>query len=87
MAESSATQNYKGVWDNRLGFGRKSAIVVIDLCKGYTTEGAPLYAPGVVQCVKEVPELLDLARQKKVPIIHTQVRYNPVNFEDGGVWI
>jgi maleamate amidohydrolase len=87
MAESSATQNYQGVWDNRLGFGRKSAIVVIDLCKAYTTEGAPLFAPGVVKCVQEVPELLDLARQKKVPIIHTQVRYNPVNFEDGGVWI
>lgn len=87
MAESSATQNYQGVWDNRLGFGRKAAIIVIDLCKAYTTEGAPLFAPGVVKCVKEVPELLDLARQKKVPIIHTQVRYNPVNFEDGGVWI
>jgi len=87
MAESSASKNYQGVWDNRLGFGRKSAIVVIDLCKAYTTEGAPLFAPGVVKCVQEVPEVLALARKKKVPIIHTQVRYNPVNFEDGGVWI
>ncbi|MCC5793499.1 MAG: isochorismatase family protein [Chromatiales bacterium] len=87
MAEKSADENYKGVWDNRLGFGRKSAIVVIDLCKAYTTEGAPLFAPGVVKCVKEVPEVLDLARSKKVPVIHTQVRYNPVNFEDGGIWI
>lgn len=86
MAQT-ANQNYSGVWDGRLGFGKKSALVVIDLLKGYTTEGAPLYAPGVVRCVREMPELLKIARQKKIPIFHTQVRYDPVNFADGGVWI
>lgn len=86
-AKKSATQNYAGVWDNRMGFGRKAAVVVIDLLQGYTLPGAPLYAPGVVKCVKEVPELLQLARRKKVPVIHTRVLYNPANFEDGGVWI
>ena len=80
-------QNYAGVWDNRLGFGKKSALIVIDLLKGYTTEGSPLYAPGVVACVKEMPELLDLAREKRVPVIHTQVRYTPPDYADGGVWV
>lgn len=83
----SATRNYAGVWDNRIGFGKKAAVVVIDLLQGYTLPGAPLYAPGVVKCVKEVPELLKVARRKKVPVIHTRVLYNPFNFEDGGVWI
>ena len=83
----NATDNYQGVWDNRLGFGEKAAVIVIDLLQGYTTEGSPLYAPGVVQCVKEVPELLELARAKGVPIIHTNVLYTPPNFEDGGIWI
>jgi maleamate amidohydrolase len=83
----SATQNYVGVWDNRLGFGKKSVVLVIDLLKGYTEPGAPLYAPGVVRCVKEVPELLTAARKAGVGVIHTRVLYNPVNFEDGGVWI
>jgi len=83
----SATQNYSGIWDNRMGFGRKPAVIVIDLLQGYTLAGAPLYAPGVVKCVKEVPELLKAARKNKVPVIHTRVLYNPVNFEDGGVWI
>jgi maleamate amidohydrolase len=86
-AGKSATQNYAGVWDGRLGFGRKSAVVVIDLLQGYTLPGAPLYAPGVVKCVKEVPELLQAARKAGVPVIHTRVLYNPANFEDGGVWI
>lgn len=83
----TASQNYAGVWGNRIGFGRKAAVIVIDLLQGYTLPGAPLYAPGVVKCVKEVPELLRWARKKKVPVIHTRVLYNPKTFEDGGVWI
>jgi len=86
MAEN-AGDNYQGVWDGRLGFGEKSALIVIDLLKGYTTEGSPLYAPGVVRCVKEMPEILELARAKQVPVIHTNVRYTPPNFYDGGMWI
>jgi maleamate amidohydrolase len=79
--------NYSGVWDSRMGFGNKTALVVIDLLQGYTTEGSPLYAPGVVKAVAEMPELLKAARATDMPIIHTQVRYNPHTFIDGGVWI
>jgi maleamate amidohydrolase len=87
MAQTTAASNYAGVWDNRLGFGRKTALIVIDLLQGYTLKGAPLFAPGVVKAVKEMPELLKLARRKKMPIIHTRVFYNPSDFIDGGVWI
>lgn len=87
MAQVTAAKNYAGVWDGRLGFGKKSALLVIDLLQGYTLKGAPLFAPGVVKAVKEMPELLKLARQKKMPIIHTRVLYNPSDFADGGVWI
>jgi len=84
---AEATDNYEGVWDGRLGFGSKAVVLVIDLLQGYTTEGSALYAPGVVECVKKVPEVLDVARQKGVPVIHTRVFYNPSNYEDGGMWI
>ena len=86
MADNADT-NYAGVWDSRLGFGSKSAIIVIDLLQGYTTEGSALFAPGVVDCVAQMPDFLDLAREKGVPIIHTRVLYTPPNYEDGGVWI
>lgn len=79
--------NYKGVFDGRIGFGNKAALLVIDFLKGYTTEGSPLYAPGVVDAVKESPELIECARANHIPVIHTMVRYNPHTFEDGGVWI
>jgi hypothetical protein len=64
MVDQSTEDNYAGVWDSGLGFGEKSALIVIDLLQGYTTEGSALYAPGVVECVKEVPDLLGLAREK-----------------------
>ena len=61
MSQTAQT-NYQGVWDSRVGFGEKPAVIVIDFLQGYTTEGAPLYAPGVVNAVKETPELLEVAR-------------------------
>jgi len=82
----SVEQNYRGVFDGTLGFGSKSAMILIDFLQGYTTEGSPLYAPGVVRCVAEMPELLDAARDKKVPVIHTRVRYTPPDFMDSGIW-
>jgi len=87
MSKQSTEDNYAGVWDTGLGFGEKSALIVIDLLQGYTTEGSDLYAPGVVECVSQMPDILALARSKGVPIIHTRVLYTAPNLEDGGVWI
>ena len=88
MAQATtAKSNYAGVWDGKLGFGKKTALLVIDLLQGYTLKGAPLFAPGVVKAVAEMPALLKAARAKKMPIIHTRVLYTPPDFADGGVWI
>lgn len=86
MTQATAAKNYAGVWDNRLGFGKKSALLVIDLLQGYTLKGAPLFAPGVVKAVAEMPALLKAARAKKMPVIHTRVFYN-ADYSDGGMWI
>lgn len=83
----SAEDNYKNVWGNKIGFGENPALLVIDFLKGYTTEDSPLYAPGVVDAVREAVALIDAARQHGIPIIHTQVRYHPQTFADGGLWI
>lgn len=63
------------------------ALLVIDFMKGYTTEGSPLFAPGVVEAVRESGELLALARYRGIFIIHTIIRYHPKSFADGGVWL
>ncbi|MEA2944278.1 MAG: maleamate amidohydrolase [Bradyrhizobium sp.] len=87
MSSDSAADNYKGVWDGQIGFGDSPALLVIDFMKGYTTEGSPLYAPGVVRAVKESGDLLLAARQASVPILHTIIRYHASHFSDGGTWV
>jgi len=87
MTQQSATDNYQGVWGNRIGFGSKPALLVIDFMQGYTTEGAPLFAPGVVSAVAESVELLASARQAGIPVIHTNIRYSAGSFADGGMWV
>lgn len=81
----SAEDNYKNVWGNKIGFGKKPVLLVIDFLKGYTTEGAPLFAPGVIDAVRESVELIAEARRHGIPIIHTKVRYHPETFADGGL--
>lgn len=87
MSESSATDNYQGVWGNRIGFGQKPALLVIDFMQGYTTPDAPLFAPGVVSAVDESVNLIECARQANIPVIHTNIRYSAGNFSDGGMWV
>ena len=50
---NSLTDNYKGVFDGRLGFGKRPALLIVDFINAYITAGAPLYAPDVVTAVQE----------------------------------
>jgi maleamate amidohydrolase len=79
--------NYQGVWGNRIGFGKKSALLVIDFLKAYVVEGAPLFAPGVVEAVARTPALLASARELGIPVIHTRILYFAEECADGGMWV
>lgn len=81
------SDNYRGVWGQRLGFGRRPALLAIDFMQAYTTEDAPLFAPGVVSAVEESRELLACARRTGIPVIHTHIRYHAGHFADGGLWV
>ncbi len=86
MSDDGLKANYRGVFDGRLGFGRKAAVLVIDFIRAYTTPGAAFYAPPVCEAVNQTVEVLALARQKNVPVIYTQVYYNK-NGLDGGLFV
>ncbi len=83
----TAEANYQGVWGNRIGFGQRPALLVIDFLKAYTIEDAPLYAPGVVDAVAQTPELIASARAAGIPVIHTRILYLAENCADGGMWV
>ncbi|MCP1314980.1 N-carbamoylsarcosine amidohydrolase [Halomonas sp. 707D7] len=83
----SAQENYRGVWDGRIGFGRKAALLVVDFMQGYVREESPLFAPGVVEAVANMPALLEAARQSDTPVIHTNILYHAPDQLDGGLWV
>lgn len=83
---SDLQENYEGVFDGRLGFGKKPALVIVDFINAYTTPGAILYAPDVVTAVQETVDLLELSRSKNIPVIFTRVIYSQSGL-DGGLFV
>ncbi len=79
-------ENYKGVFNTRLGFGQRCAVLVIDFIEAYTTPGAPFFSPGVVDAVAASVSLLRIARAADVPVIYTKVLYDPSG-ADGGLFV
>eukprot|EP01062_Namystynia_karyoxenos_P084067 TRINITY_DN9811_c0_g1_i1.p2 TRINITY_DN9811_c0_g1~~TRINITY_DN9811_c0_g1_i1.p2 ORF type:complete len:255 (+),score=108.27 TRINITY_DN9811_c0_g1_i1:62-766(+) len=84
----SNQENYKGLFDGGLGFGQKSAVIVVDFTNAYTQSGSRWYCPGkgygVVDAVAQSRDLLALARAKGVPVFYTKVFYEHPS--DGGVF-
>ncbi len=84
--DKSREQSYAGVFDNRLGFGKKCAVIVIDFMKAYTTPGEPLYHQGIVDAVDASVSLIETARATSTPIIHARVMYDRSGV-DGGIFV
>jgi hypothetical protein len=78
--------NYSQVFNNRIGFGERCCVLVIDFIKAYTTAGAPFFAEGVVSAVQASVGLLASARAANVPVIYTKVLYHPSG-ADGGLFV
>ena len=86
MNQKGPQENYRGVFDNRVGYGQKPAVVVVDFVNAYTTPGSPLYAPEVAEAVRETVDLLDMARRNGILVIYTRVIYSPHGL-DGGIFV
>ena len=82
---NSLSDNYRGVFDTRLGFGSRPAVLVIDFVKAYTTQGAPFFGQGVVDAVDASVDLIARARQIGAPVIYTVVEFHPSGI-DGGLF-
>ena len=68
----------------RLGFGRRAAVLVVDIVRAYLEPGSPLYA-GVEDAVASAARVVDAARASAVPVVFTRVEFAPGG-ADGGVF-
>ena len=58
----------------RQGFGRRPALLVIDMSLGFTSPDSPLHCD-LGDAVEAIGRLLDAARAKDLPVVYTTVSY------------
>jgi nicotinamidase-related amidase len=81
----SLTENYAaGGFGLALQPGHRPALLVIDFVRAYLVEGSPLYA-GAEPARAAAQALLEAARRARIPVVHTNVQYQPGG-RDGGVF-
>jgi len=84
MSES-LQQNYeRGGFNKSLQPGSRPALLIIDFVEAYLNPASPLYA-GVEQARDDAVRLLRASRAARIPIIHTNVVYQPGG-RDGGIF-
>ena len=85
MSGADLSSDYAGAgFGNRLGFGDRPALLVIDFVNAYFRRGSALYA-GVESTVAPAERLLRAARETSTPVIFTLVRYAEGG-TDGGMF-
>ena len=82
--EELADDYRRAGFKNRLGFGSRPALVVIDFCRAYLDPESPLYA-GVEDARTSCQRVLAAARAAGIPVLHTRVEFQPGG-ADGGVF-
>ncbi|KUO56734.1 MAG: isochorismatase [Sphingomonadales bacterium BRH_c3] len=84
MSAEDVKSNYAGVFEGRIGFGKRPALILIDFVEAYLAKGSPLYA-GVEPALEAALRLRDAARTAGVPVIYTNVEFHP-SMADGGIF-
>jgi maleamate amidohydrolase len=73
-----------GSFGHELQPGRRPALLIVDFVMAYLVPGSPLYA-GVEAARDACAVLLRASRAAGIPVLHTNVRYQPGG-RDGGVF-
>ena len=84
MSTQDAKSNYAGVFEGRIGFGQKPALILIDFVEAYFAKDSPLFAD-VEPALAAALQLRDAAREAGAPVIYTNVEFDPA-MKNGGVF-
>lgn len=75
-------ENYKRAYGNRIGFGKRPVLILIDFVQAYFDQQCELYA-GVEDALAAALRLREQARGANVPVIYTNVVYHPKALNGG----
>jgi len=84
---SAIHAGYQGVFDQRIRFGCKAALIVVDFMEAYADPQSPFYAPAVVEASRALPELVTAVRKRGWPVVWTRVEYVHAEAADGGIFV
>jgi nicotinamidase-related amidase len=74
---------------NKMGWGKRPALLIIDVCTAYWTPGSPLDLssnPAAAASPASMRRLLEAARTAKVPVVWSQVEYTHPEMADAGLF-
>ena len=69
----------------KIGFGERPALIVIDMIKAFTKPDMPLGANLDSQLAAQGP-LIDVAHERDIPVIFSTVIYYDHDLKDAGIW-
>ncbi|KAJ5331901.1 hypothetical protein N7476_001684 [Penicillium atrosanguineum] len=89
LLHASSTSYARSGFSNRMGWGKRPALLIIDVCKAYWTEGSPLSLLGN-KAAEAAPDsmrhLLSAAREGEVPVAWSEVKYLRPDMADAGLF-
>lgn len=74
---------------NRMGWGKRPALLIIDVCKAYWDASSPLSLlgnPDAEQAPDSMRRLVKAARAAKIPVVWSQVEYTQPDMADAGLF-
>jgi len=77
-----AAGSYEGVYSNRIGFGKRPALLLIDFVEAYFDPACDLYAE-VEDALASALQIVDAARRNSILVVYTKVEYHPSGINGG----
>src|SRR5579863_638138 len=69
----------------KLGFGQRPALLVVDMAKAFTDPGMPL-GSNLDKQIEALQQLLRAAHDREAPVIFSTVSYDDENLRDAGIF-
>lgn len=76
-------------FSNRMGWGERPALLIIDVCRAYWDTSSPLDIssnPAANASPDSIRRLLAAARKAGIPVVHTKVSYSDPEMKDAGLF-
>jgi hypothetical protein len=88
IKDATTTSYERSGFSQKMGWGNRPALILIDVCKAYWSAGSPLDTsanPESVEAPASMRRLLAAARSAKAPVLWTKVYYDRQDMADAGL--